>query len=500
MGKLTIIGLSVCERFLSGESKTILQESEHIILQTQRCYARDVIHPAAQCEALDELFERAEDFDELLQEAAKTIIECAKNEDVVYAVPASALGLPILPLLRKMSKTEGITLSIIPGLSYGQIAQEQACATIEWNQAECTLFAIDVQDVKLNVSQNICIQELDKPYFAGQAKLQLMEYFPDDWEVFLAVFDEQTKNYHFASLPLYDLDRQSQEAYSHQTCLLVPSVPFEKRERYGADDLMTLLKRLRAKDGCAWDRKQTHESLRTSMLEECYEVLEAIDLKDDDLLQEELGDVLMICYFHILIATEQSRFTLRDCMTGICQKMIYRHPHVFTEAKTDDTEKILKDWEQLKRAEKGQETVAKSMKEIAKTLPALTIAQKLQKKAANVGFDWEKPHEALEKVNEESKEVLEELNNIDQKGDSIENLQKLREEIGDLLFSVVNVARLSGLDSEMILREANDKFLKRFELMEQQVLANGKSLLDINLSQMNDVWVQLKTKPLTNGK
>ena len=259
-------------------------------------------------------------------------------------------------------------------------------------------------------------------------------------------------------------------------------VDFEIKDCYKFDDLLRIMEILRAPDGCMWDREQDHHSIRRNFIEETYEVCEAIDDEDTEHMKEELGDVLLQVVFHTQMEKEKGTFDIDDVADGICKKLIFRHPHIFGNVEVASSEEVLRNWDDLKRKEKHQETDTQALESVAKSLPSLIRAEKLQKKAAKVGFDWDTPQEALPKVHEEADEVLTELQNARDPG----------EELGDLLFSCVNVARLSGIDPEQALKNATEKFIKRFSAMENLIKLDEKSLKDLTLSEMDVYWNRVK--------
>ena len=250
------------------------------------------------------------------------------------------------------------------------------------------------------------------------------------------------------------------------------------------DGLMEVMHRLRAPGGCPWDVEQTHSSLRSSLIEESYEVLDAIDREDATALEEELGDLLLQVVFHAIIEEERREFNMIDVVSGIVNKLIYRHPHVFGEVKVNSADDVLVNWEALKKKEKHQDTVADTMRSVPAAFPALMRSSKIQKKAANVGFDFDNAAMALPKVHEEADEVLAAINSGDK--------ENLAEEIGDLLFACVNVARLVKVDPELALSAATDKFMKRFISMEALILSEGKRLEGMGLTEMDSYWDRIK--------
>ena len=262
-------------------------------------------------------------------------------------------------------------------------------------------------------------------------------------------------------------------------------VDFSLKDKYNVQDLVDIVKVLRAPGGCQWDAQQTHESIRRNFLEEAYEVAEAIDQQSTEHLQEELGDVLLQVVFHTSIEEEEGRFNLDDVANGVCQKLIFRHPHVFGDVTVSSTGEILANWEELKKKEKGQDTQADAVDAVARSLPALWRAEKVQKKAAKVGFDWDSVDGAVDKLSEELDEVKEAINGH---GDPAK-------ELGDLLFAAVNVARFLKVDPEDALQAACDKFAARFRRVEEEVTAQGKQMEDMSLTELDDIWNAIKHQP-----
>lgn len=253
--------------------------------------------------------------------------------------------------------------------------------------------------------------------------------------------------------------------------------------RYTLEQFTDIIKQLRGENGCPWDKVQTHQTLKEAMLEEAYEVVEAINKNDIENLKEELGDILLQVVFHSQIEQENGNFDLSDVITAISQKMINRHPHIFGTENADTTEKVLQNWEQIKKKEKNYKTQSESMKNVAEALPALTKAKKVQKKAKEVGFDFENTQQALQKVYEELEELEQAIT---------QSPQRQEEELGDLLFSIVNVSRFLQLNPEFALTKAIKKFINRFECVEQYALMNKKSLSDMTQEELEQFWVKSK--------
>ena len=259
-------------------------------------------------------------------------------------------------------------------------------------------------------------------------------------------------------------------------------VNFTRKPCYGYEDLLEIIRLLRSPEGCPWDKVQTHASIRRGLLEEAYEAAEAIDLDDAGLLQEELGDVMMQVVFHADIEKDRGRFTMDDVVDGVVKKLLYRHPHVFGSAHEDSPESVLISWDQLKRAEKGQATTGEAMEAVARSLPGLWRAEKLQKKAADAGFDWPDISGALLKLEEEIRELRQ----------AVESGQGAQEELGDVLFAAVKVGRFAGIDPEEAIAGTCEKFIHRFRAVEDGAREQGRAVEELSLEELTQLWNRAK--------
>ena len=262
-------------------------------------------------------------------------------------------------------------------------------------------------------------------------------------------------------------------------------VDFSFKTRYNCYDLVEIMEILRKPSGCPWDAKQTHESIKKNFIEETYEVVEAINKDDSDLLCEELGDVMMQVVFHAQMEKEKGVFDFDDVCDGVCKKLIERHPHVFGDVKVDSAEEVLVNWDAIKRKSKNQKTATESMLSVPRELPALMRATKIQKKAADVGFDWESVDGALDKLGEETQELKDAI--------SCGNKDHIEEEFGDLLFSAVNVSRFIDTDAEQALTAASDKFLERFSKTEQLAKSRNIDMKQASLDTLDGLWEEVKS-------
>lgn len=441
-----------------------ITSADRLFLQTDR-------HPSAEPVrksklhyiSMDDLYESAQDFDELNCAVADRLTE---GESCVYAVPGDGCFAQE-PAIREACLKKGFELKILPGISYAKAAfPEMQTAVI------CTANSMPERP---DLSTPLYVQEIDTQIAASEVKLHLMRFYPEECSAEIAYMLDDG-SYRIETMPLYEIDMKGR--FFAGTVLHLPAIPFFERSKYLYPDLCSIMERLRAPDGCPWDREQTHASIKGDLIEECYELCDAIDEDDDEHLIEELGDVLMQVVFHATIAKEQGRFDEDDVSDAVVKKLIYRHPHVFGNVTAETTGEVLKNWEALKSAQRHQTTQTEKLCEVPKRFPALMRAAKVQKRAGKVGFDWDCAKDAFPKILEEAGELSE----------SIEKGVNVSLEAGDLLFAVVNVIRLLGLDAEQVLHDASDKFIRRFGRMEELAAKDGYRLQDLKLSEQDRYW------------
>ena len=262
-------------------------------------------------------------------------------------------------------------------------------------------------------------------------------------------------------------------------------VSIEIKDKYDIYDLFELVKILRSEDGCPWDKVQTHKSIRNDFLEETCEAMEAIDQDNPDMLKEELGDVLWQVCFHCQLEVEQNHFNFDDVCTEVCKKLILRHPHVFGNIKVNNTDDVLKNWDEIKKDEKHQVTYTDTLNAVAKTFPSLMRAQKVGKRAMRAGMDFENVESALNSLELEISEL--------KKAISLNDTENISEELGDVLFSCTNVARKLSLDSERCLNDSTEKFINRFSEVEKIIMSQGKNMNECSPKELDEVWNKIKS-------
>lgn len=460
---------------MTMQTAKVLEEADQVVLRTARHPVADYLtEKGIAFETLDALYDVCEDFDALHEAMAASLWQMASSAPLVYGVADATSDGSVAALLRR--KPEGAELNCLAGVSRA----DDCLAQLSGHEGALRILpASACGEAMHHPGEALLITELDNPALAGDVKLWLTDLYDDEMPVILfpsSVHQQRAPR----SMPLWELDRQ--KTYDHTVSVYLPPLNLKGRSRYSFDDLLRVMTTMLGENGCPWDREQTHESLRRSLIEEAWEVAAAIDEGDPDHLADELGDMMMLVVFHALIGQRHGTFALGDVTSAICRKMIYRHPHVFSDARYETAEDVLADWETMKKQEKGLKTQTAVMQDVPQGLPALMRAQKVQKKAAQVGFDWDDALGALPKIHEEADEVMAELQAGRDPG----------EELGDLLFSVVNVARLSGADAEQLMHGAVNKFIGRFESMENLIISDGKSLQDLTLAEMDVYWNRVK--------
>jgi tetrapyrrole methylase family protein/MazG family protein len=323
----------------------------------------------------------------------------------------------------------------------------------------------------------LVITETNDAAEALRLKLKLQKYFSHDYILYMLWDGKADK------IKLNEIDKQ--QNYRGAVFYFPPADLLDKK-RFVFSDLLKIMKRLRGEGGCPWDREQTHESIKMNAVEEAYEIIEAIDNNNMEALKEEIGDLLLQPVFQSRIAEDNKEFDIYDVISTLCGKLIYRHSHIFGHDKAENSRDALITWEKNKNTEKNQDTYTKSLKGVAKTFPSLTRAEKVQKRAAKCGFDFEKAEEVFAKLYEEIAELKEAVVKNDNK--------EMLKEGGDLLFSVVNLLRKIGIDGEIALNNSTDKFIKRFEYMENSINKSGKTLDEVSLKEMEKYYTESKER------
>lgn len=458
--------------WLSGCKEVYLRTSLH------PCVAELPGHPIIH--SFDEVYERHETLEQVFAEIVDTILNLGRHADgVTYAVPGSPMvAEDTSTQILARAQAEGIPVRMINGLSF----LEPVCSALKLDPSPQlvlmdALHLASLQMPPFPPSCSALISQIGTRRDASEVKLTLMETYPDEYPVRL-VHAAGTAQEKVEELPLYAIDQSL-----HLGLLSTLYVP-ARESGYAFEDFQQIIARLRAPDGCPWDREQTHLSLRPYLLQEAYEVLEALDREDPQELKEELGDLLLQIVLHAQIATENDDFKMSDVLANISAKLIRRHPHVFGEVQVNSVDNVLTNWEKIKseeRKNKGLTSKTGMLDGIPLALPALTQADQIQRRARRVGFDWPDIEPVIAKVHEE----LEELQ-------AAKTLEEQQAEAGDLLFAAVNLIRWLEIDPETALRGCNLRFRRRFAYIEAAATREGKSVDDLSFEQMDALWEQAK--------
>jgi tetrapyrrole methylase family protein/MazG family protein len=424
--------------------------------------------------SFDDFFEKYETFDEVYEKITDNILELVEKHSIInYCTAGSPYYGDIVTKKLLNEYKDKINIIIIDGMSFldkciklSGFSDYKSIKILDC--LETDEFSFDIN------SLNIITQVYDSE-MASLLKLKLMEAYPDDSYILKIDVLEENVN----KMPLFMLDQEKNYGFSTYFCIL----PIEISENtvYNVTNLCRIVKILRGPDGCPWDRKQTHESIRQHVIEEAYEVVDAIDNDDIDNLIEELGDLLFQVVFHAEIGSEDGYFNLNDIVTNLCNKMYTRHPHVFGEVKAGNVDEALESWETSKQKEKNLDTYTDNLKNVPKALSPLSRSYKIQKRAAEVGFDWPDVEGAILKIKEELFEFIEEYNE--------NNSKEMEEEFGDLLFALVNFARFQKINPDVALNKTINKFIKRFEYIETH---SKKDLKEMTLEEMDELWEKSK--------
>jgi tetrapyrrole methylase family protein / MazG family protein len=463
-----------------------LKKANHVYLRTKEHPVVDeLVQEGLSFTSFDPIYEKHDQFEDVYQEIVQTLLEKANVEPVIYVVPGHPLVAErTVQLLLEYGPNEDVAITIGGGQSFvDALFQSLKIDPVDGFQL---LDGTSLHSSQLQIDQHMFISQVYDQFVASNIKLTLMERLPDDYEVVIVTAAGSSQE-RIERVPLYELDRKV--SLDNLTSVYVPPVQDEQIMLKNFSKLREIIAILRSPNGCPWDKEQTHESLKKYLIEETYEVIEAIDSGDIDNLIEELGDVLLQVMLHAQIGEDEGYFAIEDVIEVVSAKMIRRHPHVFGDKKAEDTEEVLRNWQEIKKQEKG-ETQTSLLEGISKSIPNLLRAYEIQKKAAKVGFDWQEITPALEKVKEELEEFENELTGKEK------NLVNAKKEFGDILFAFVNVARFLDIHPEEALFETNEKFIRRFRFIEESVKESKKPIEDHTLAELDRFWDEAKSKGL----
>ncbi len=477
---ITIVGLG------PGDAGLITIQAWHLLSAADTVYLRTVRHPAVdglpariKRHTFDEIYQTAERFDEVYRQIAEEVLRIGTERDILYAVPGNPfVGETTVAVILRGAANAGIPVRIVPGISF----VEPALAAIGIDALDgLQIFdGIEIASAlypPLNPDVPLLLGQVYSRMVASELKLSLMGIYPAEHNAAL-IHSAGQEDQLVEWSPLYEIDRS--DYIDHLTSLYVPPLPLKA----GLPALAETVAVLRSPGGCPWDQEQTPQSMRTGFLEEAYEVLDALDAEDVDNLREELGDLLYHIVMQTQMATEAGEFTLTDVIAGIEAKLKRRHPHVWGDWQVSDSAEVLRNWEIIKRMEKGDRAAdefVSRLSGIPSSLPTLMRAQKIQSRAAKTGFDWPDISGVYEKLEEELDELRE-----------ASTPEELRLELGDVLFVVTNLAQWLGVEAEIALREANARFTRRFQLVEKFIVERGLEWNNLSFVEMDALWEEAK--------
>lgn len=515
-GRITVVGLGPggADGLTLGAWETV-RAAERLLLRTEK-------HPVVAWlreqgiafETYDGIYESHGQFADVYDAIVADLLSRAASGPLVYAVPGHpSVAESTVALLRERCPAAGVELVLVGSESF----LDRAFAALGFDPADGFQLADATALVprRLQPYNHIVITQVYDDLVASDVKLALMERYPDEFPVTVAHALGVAGEERIATVPLYELDRIG--GYGNLSLVYVPATARDDVHYRTFEKLHDIVATLRSPEGCPWDREQTHRSLRKYFIEETFEALEAIDDDDMDALCEELGDVLLQIMLHAQIEEEAGTFTVYDVLATLSEKLVRRHPHVFGDVVASGVDDVLATWQSVKAEEKkaaGAEAPASVLDGIPSGLPSLMRAVKLQKKAAKVGFDWDEPGQIADKIVEELREFQEALAERDEgpgepneaagsageaegAGEAADasgaKRDRLLDEMGDLLFAVVNLARYLDIDPEEALSATNRKFFARFRYIEEKLRLSGKSFDQTDIQEMERYWQEAKT-------
>lgn len=482
MAGITILGLGPANAdLITRQAWQVLEMADEIYLRTEQHPAVKGLPAALRVKSFDDLYRQLDSFEQVYQQIVDQIIELGQRpEGVIYAVP----GHPFIaettgPEIVRQAKALEIPCSLVGGLSFLEPTfSALGLDPLPHTSLVDALTLVRGHHPPFPPDAPALIAQIYDRQIAAEVKITLMAAYPDEHPVRL-VHGAGSAAEIVENLALYEIDRSSHIGLL-TTLYLPPLAPATSMEAF-----QELVAHLRAPEGCPWDREQDHQTLRPNLLEEAYEVVDAIDKDDPAAMAEEFGDLLLQVVLHAQIASEYGEFTMADVINGIHTKLVRRHPHVFGDADIDEADAVIKNWERLKAAERKANGEEKKglLDGVANALPALTQAQTYQKRVVRVGFDWPDIWGVMDKICEEIEEIR-----------TAPNDAARASEVGDLLFAIVNLARWLKIDAESALRETNQRFHTRFAFIEQSAREQGRELSSMSLEEMEALWQAAKQK------
>ncbi|WP_347548141.1 nucleoside triphosphate pyrophosphohydrolase [Pseudalkalibacillus hwajinpoensis] len=477
---ITIVGTG------AGDLSQLSLGSYRTLHSAERLFVRTMDHPVLRelrkdglkMTAFDDVYENKESFEDTYRTIVDRLFQEADKGSIVYAVPGHPMmAEATVQLLLEEQEKHGINVKIAGGQSF--LDALFTAVRIDPIEGCQILDATRFTKSEVQVRNHLIFVQVYDQFTASTVKLTLMELLPDDYEV-TVVQAAGSSDEVITTVPLFELDRSIE--VNNLTAVYVPPVKEDKLLYKDFGWLRQVVATLRGPNGCPWDKKQTHTSLKKYLIEESYEVIEAIDEEDEEQLADELGDVLLQVMLHAQIGEDEGMFTVDDVIQNLNDKLIRRHPHVFGEEKVQTAEEVAVVWNRVKEQEK--ESMPSQFDQITKGLPGLLRANEIQKSAAKVGFDWDEEEPIWGKIQEELSEFKEAI--YEKAFDDQED------ELGDLLFAIVNLARFYKIDPEVAIHRTNHKFVARFQYIEKRVKEKGLELENLSLEELDQYWNEAK--------
>ena len=474
---ITVVGLGNQKGDLTEKGKRAIENAvatgAKILVRTALTRSYETVKELGVAHiCLDDVYRKSRSFATLAQNLAKAVLESGEN--AVYLVDGAASEDYSVKALIK--KTRG-KMNIIDGVSK-ITAIARLAGFLGCSYTAVSAYELAEKAKEGNLALPLIVYDLDDRSLAGDCKLLLGDLYGEEIAVKYIRQSQTKKTY------LFEADRQKE--YDYSSALAIERIPLLEKTRFSTADLQEIIACLRAPNGCPWDRVQTNESIKMSAVEEAYELVDAIDLEDDEKILEETGDILLQAVFHAVIKAETGAFNLTDVLTGLCQKLITRHTHVFGSDEATEEEGALSVWEKNKKQEKHHVTYADAVNDVPKCFPAAMRAQKIGKRAAKAGMDFANVADATVRLKEEIAEFVEAY----KLGDS----EKIEKELGDVLFSAVNIGRKAGCDCEKALKESAERFAKRFTLAEQIAISEGKTVERLSQEEWDSYYCRAKER------
>ena len=465
--KITLVGLGVGQNSLSEKAYDAIKSGATIICKTQLTESAHIFKERnIAVRYLDAIYRSSRNFDTLSKKLAAAVLNESKQRDVVYCVDGSVADDNSCAIILKRRKN----VEVIEGVSHTL----NILSRLDTRGGYTAMSAYAPENFTSSVLRPFVLYDIDSYFICAEWKLRLTDAFGDDAPAILYINGKAEK------INLYQMDMYS--GYDYRTVLVVLKEHFSKKRRFCVEDLFDIIVALRSENGCPWDREQTRQTIKKNLLEEAYELYDAIERGDISDITEEMGDVLLQIVFHSIFGEESHEYNRTDVITEICNKMITRHSHVFgnDNAKTD--QEALSVWEKNKAKEKGFDLASEYIESVPKSFPALMRAEKVQKRAAKSNFDFSSVEQVFAKLEEEKEELL----------NAAATNGNVFEEIGDLLFTLVNLARFYSVSADDALNASTQKFINRFKRLEDAVLKSGKDMKNMTEEELDQVYNEIK--------